>query len=207
MTYTVKEIFYTLQGEGANAGRPAVFCRFSGCNLWSGLDSDRSTAVCQFCDTDFVGGRRYQTAEELAAAIEAQWPTPETSDRFVVVTGGEPALQFDEALKAALHRRGFFIAMESNGTVALDAKPDWLTVSPKSGTQLQLTDGDELKVVIPQDGLDLAALRRLAFGLFYVQPKDEAGRTRENTDAALALCKANPSWRLSIQTHKAVGFP
>jgi 7-carboxy-7-deazaguanine synthase (Cx14CxxC type) len=207
MAYTVKEIFYTLQGEGANAGRPAVFCRFSGCNLWSGLESDRPKAICQFCDTDFVGGRRYQTAEALAAEIEAHWPTPEQRDRFVVVTGGEPALQFDEALKAALHRRGFFIAMESNGTVALSAKPDWLTVSPKSGTHLQLTSGDELKVVMPQAGLDLPALKTLAFRLFYVQPKDEAGRTDENTRAALAFCKANPSWRLSIQTHKTVGFP
>jgi 7-carboxy-7-deazaguanine synthase len=211
MTYSVKEIFLTLQGEGANAGRVAVFCRFTGCNLWSGREADRASAVCRFCDTDFVGtdgtlGGKYASATELAAQIAAQWPQPlGAGARLVVLTGGEPLLQVDEALIAALHAQGFEIAVETNGTLAAPAGLDWICVSPKAGSTLCLTRGDELKVVVPQAGLDMAALAALPFGQHLVQAMDgpDAARNREH---AIALCLADPRWRLSVQTHKLLGI-
>src|SRR5438552_1159338 len=174
MSYAVKEIYYTLQGEGANTGRPAVFCRFTGCNLWTGHEQDRDRAICRFCDTDFVGvgadGGRFADAESLAAAIEARWPADDHSPRFVVCTGGEPLLQLDEPTIEALHRRGFRVAVETNGTQACPAGLDWICVSPKAGAPLVLQSGDELKLVFPQDGADPARYERLAFSHWYLQP-------------------------------------
>ncbi|MEK8047210.1 7-carboxy-7-deazaguanine synthase [Ideonella margarita] len=209
MTYSVKEIFYTLQGEGANAGRAAVFCRFAGCNLWTGREEDRASAVCQFCDTDFVGtdgtlGGKYPTAPELAAMVAAQWPN-ERGARLVVLTGGEPLLQVDDALVQALHAEGFEIAVETNGTVEPPAGIDWLCVSPKAGSTLRVTQGQELKVVIPQDGLDLAALAELPFEHHFVQAMD-GPLARRNAQLATEFCMADPRWRLSVQTHKVLGF-
>jgi len=207
--YAVKEIFYTLQGEGTNAGRPAVFCRFAGCNLWSGREVDRSKADCQFCDTDFVGtdgegGGKFATAGQLAeacaAAAGAAGPT------FVVLTGGEPMLQVDGALIDALHGRGFTVAIETNGTLPVPRAIDWICVSPKAGTDLKQRSGDELKLVYPQAGLDPEALAGLAFTHRYLQPMDGPGGA-ENTQAAIAYCKAHPAWRLSVQTHKLLGIP
>jgi 7-carboxy-7-deazaguanine synthase len=208
--YAVKEIFYTLQGEGANAGRAAVFCRFAGCNLWSGREVDRATAECRFCDTDFVGtdgegGGKHRTADDLAAAVEAAW-LGGRDDRFVVLTGGEPALQVDDALIEALHRHGFTIAIETNGTLPLPAGLDWICVSPKAGTEIRQTRGDELKLVYPQDGLDPESLSALEFPRRYLSPMD-GPRLAENTAAAVAYVKANPRWRLSVQTHKRIGIP
>lgn len=210
MTYSVKEIFYTLQGEGANAGRPAVFCRFSGCNLWSGREIDRDSAVCRFCDTDFVGvdgseGGKFPTAHELADAIAAQWPTKERSRRFVVLTGGEPLLQVDALLTAELHKRGFFIAVETNGTCSAPEGIDWICVSPKSGTKLAVRSGHELKLVYPQSGLDPEQFSSLGFDNFYLQPMDGPDQ-KENTAQAIEYCKANPIWNLSVQTHKLLGI-
>jgi 7-carboxy-7-deazaguanine synthase (Cx14CxxC type) len=210
MSYFVKEIFYTLQGEGANTGAPAVFCRFAGCNLWSGLEEDRTTAVCQFCDTDFVGvdgtfGGKYESAESLANQIEQLWPEAVPDHRFAVVTGGEPLLQVDQALTAALHSRGFCIAIETNGTIGLPADIDWVCVSPKAGTKLVLSNGDELKVVWPQPGLVLAHYERLEFNHFFLQPMDSPQRA-ENVKACIEMCHANPKWRLSLQTHKLLGI-
>ena len=210
MTYSVKEVFYTLQGEGVNAGRPAVFCRFSGCNLWSGLERDRASAVCQFCDTDFVGtdgsgGGKFPSAEALAHHIDGIWPNRALDRKFVVCTGGEPALQLDKDLVDALHELGFQIAIETNGTLPLAPGIDWVCVSPKFGSELVVTQGDELKVVYPQTGLDLEALRRLRFGHFLIQPKDDVDRPR-NEEAAVQFCLSRPEWRLSTQTHKALGF-
>ena len=212
MSYAVKEIFYTLQGEGANAGRPAVFCRFAGCNLWSGREADRASAACTFCDTDFVGtdgvgGGRFSDAETLALAIEAAWPAGRAeSRRFVVCTGGEPLLQLDDALIAALHGRGFAIAVETNGTLPAPAGLDWVCVSPKAGTELTLRAGNELKIVIPQDGLDPASFETFDFDHFLVQPMDGPDLAR-NTEAAWRFCLAHPHWRLSLQTHKILGIP
>lgn len=210
MSYAVKEIFYTLQGEGAQAGRPAVFCRFAGCNLWSGREEDRATAVCRFCDTDFVGtdgtaGGRFGDAEALADAVAAAWPGG--GRPFVVCTGGEPLLQLDAALVEALHKRGFEVAVETNGTVA-PAPPgiDWVCVSPKAGAPLRLTTGDELKVVVPQPGLDLGALERLAFGRFAVQPMAGPDDVTDNTRLAVEICLRRPRWQLSLQTHKLLGI-
>jgi 7-carboxy-7-deazaguanine synthase len=209
MSYAVKEIFYTLQGEGAQAGRAAVFCRFSGCNLWSGREQDRATAVCQFCDTDFVGtdgtrGGRFATADALADAIAAEWPGGGVP--FVVCTGGEPLLQLDDALVAALHVRGFEIAVETNGTIApAPAGIDWVCVSPKAGAVLKLLQGDELKVVVPQPGQDLDGLERLAFQRFSLQAMD-GPNVVENTRLAVELCLRRPRWRLSVQTHKHLGI-
>jgi 7-carboxy-7-deazaguanine synthase len=210
MTYQVKEIFYTLQGEGANAGRPAVFCRFAGCNLWSGREQDRDSAVCRFCDTDFVGtdgpdGGRFAGADMLADAIAARWTGAGAARRLVVFTGGEPLLQLDAALIDAVHVRGFEIAVESNGTIAAPAGIDWLCVSPKAGAPLVQRRGQELKVVVPQPGLSLDELAQLDFDHFFLQPMD--GPAREaNTQWAIAECLRDPRWRLSVQTHKVIGI-
>lgn len=210
MSYAVKEIFYTLQGEGRQAGRPAVFCRFAGCNLWSGREEDRVDAVCQFCDTDFAGmdgtgGGRFLSAPALASAIAAQWPASGRG-RLVVLTGGEPLLQVDEPLIAALHAQEFEIAVETNGTVAPPPGIDWLCVSPKAGAALAVTSGDELKLVFPQPDAAPASFESLAFANFLLQPMD--GPNREaNTQLALQYCLAHPLWRLSLQTHKLLGIP
>jgi 7-carboxy-7-deazaguanine synthase len=214
MAYAVKEIFYTLQGEGAHAGRPAVFCRFSGCNLWSGREEDRATAVCQFCDTDFVGtdgtgGGKFAEARELAAAIASRWPEAHGGRRFVVCTGGEPLLQLDGPLIDALHAEDFEIAIETNGTIEVPAGVDWVCVSPKSGSTLRVTSGDELKVVYPQaDGLgifDPNIFKGLEFRNFFIQPKDGAD-AKESLKAAIQFCLQNPKWHLSLQTHKLIGI-
>ncbi len=210
MSYQVKEIFYTLQGEGANAGRPAVFCRFAGCNLWSGREQDRATAVCQFCDTDFVGtdgtlGGKSASAEALAAKIAAQWPEGDTAHRFVVMTGGEPLLQVDAALVNALHAQDFQIAVETNGTIAAPAGIDWICVSPKAGANWVQREGHELKVVWPQPGLDLAELESSRFTHRFLQPMDSPQRAA-NTQACIELCMQRPAWRLSLQTHKITGI-
>lgn len=210
MSYAVKEIFRTLQGEGAQSGRPAVFCRFSGCNLWSGRERDRSRAQCTFCDTDFVGvngpgGGRFADAETLADAVEAAWGGGR-SRRYVVCTGGEPLLQVDEALVAELHARGFEVAVETNGTVEPPAGLDWICVSPKAGTNVILRSGSELKIVYPQADLDPATLEGWAFDHFFLQPLDSPAR-EESIQTATAYCLANPKWRLSLQTHKLIGIP
>lgn len=206
MTYSVKEVFYTLQGEGVNTGRPAVFCRFSGCNLWTGLERDRSTAVCQFCDTDFVGTNgigsgKFRTAEELAKHIDDTWPHLGKGQKLVVCTGGEPALQLDETLIAALHDRGFEVSIETNGTILLPVGIDWVCVSPKAGTDIVVRQGDELKVVYPQTGLELDRLLELEFKHFFLQPMDGADQQKALAQV-LAYCLDNPEWRLSLQTHK-----
>jgi 7-carboxy-7-deazaguanine synthase (Cx14CxxC type) len=207
--YTVKEIFYTLQGEGANAGRPAVFCRFSGCNLWTGREADRATAVCNFCDTDFVGvgpdGGKFATADALADAVEARWPPSDRTNRFVVCTGGEPLLQLDADAVDALHMRGFAIAVETNGTQEPPPGLDWICVSPKSNAPLVVTRGNELKFVFPQKGIDPARFESLDFEQFFLQPMD--GPTLgENIRAAVNFCLDHPKWRLSLQTHKLLGI-
>jgi 7-carboxy-7-deazaguanine synthase len=212
MTYSVKEIFYTLQGEGANAGRPAVFCRFAGCNLWTGLEKDRATAVCRFCDTDFVGtdgegGGKFATAALLAEAIARRWPASDRSGRrFVVCTGGEPLLQLDDALIRALHAEGFEIAVETNGTQQPPTGIDWICVSPKAGAQLTVSRGNELKLVFPQEGASPEQYETLEFTHFLLQPMDGPDRTR-NSALAVEYCKAHPKWRLSVQTHKMLGIP
>jgi len=213
MSYAVKEVFYTLQGEGAQAGRAAVFCRFAGCNLWSGQEGDRATAVCPFCDTDFVGtdgpgGGRFPTPDALADAVEAAWPAATTGlvRKLVVCTGGEPLLQLDEPLIEALHARGFEVAIETNGTRPVPPGVDWICVSPKAGTDLVVVSGGELKLVFPQPGAEPERFRHLAFDRFYLQPMD--GPDREaNTQLALRYCLAHPGWRLSLQTHKLLGIP
>jgi 7-carboxy-7-deazaguanine synthase (Cx14CxxC type) len=209
MTYAVKEIFLTLQGEGAHAGRAAVFCRFSGCNLWSGREADRADAQCTFCDTDFVGtdgtrGGRYPTADLLADAIAAEWEAGE-AERFVVLTGGEPLLQVDDVLIAALHDRDFTIAVETNGTLEPPPGLDWICVSPKSGTPLKIRAGQELKLVYPQTGAPPEDFVALAFERFSLQPMDGPQRD-ENTARAIAYCLRHPQWRLSVQTHKDLGI-
>jgi 7-carboxy-7-deazaguanine synthase len=211
MTYSVKEIFFTLQGEGANTGRPAVFCRFAGCNLWSGLEKDRATAQCQFCDTDFVGtdgtgGGKFATPAELAEAVRAEWPKGAGGSPLVVCTGGEPFLQLDEVLVMALHSAGFEIAVETNGTVTPPAGIDWLCVSPKAGTDLMITTGDELKLIYPQAGAEPEKYEGLQFRNFFLQPLDDPARA-ENTQKTVDYCMAHPKWRLSLQTHKYLGIP
>jgi 7-carboxy-7-deazaguanine synthase (Cx14CxxC type) len=217
MSYAVKEIFYTLQGEGAQAGRAAVFCRFAGCNLWSGREQDRSTAICQFCDTDFAGvdgsgGGKFASAEALAAAIKEKWPKDEGlvdsghGKRFVVCTGGEPLLQLDASLIDALHACDFEIAVETNGTIAAPPRLDWLCVSPKAGTELAQRSGDELKLVYPQAGAQPMDFETLSFRHFFLQPMDGPSRTK-NTELALRYCLDHPRWRLSLQTHKFLGIP
>lgn len=208
--YAVKEVFVTLQGEGRQAGRAAVFLRFSRCNLWSGREADRATAVCRFCDTDFVGtdgpgGGVFRGAASVAEHVAQVWG-PERAHRFVVCTGGEPALQLDDALVDALHAEGFEIAVETNGTLPLPAGIDWICVSPKAGTDLVVTSGDELKVVWPQEGTDLAALEGLDFDHFLLSPMDGPDLAAA-TAASVAQCLAHPRWRLSLQTHKMLGIP
>jgi 7-carboxy-7-deazaguanine synthase (Cx14CxxC type) len=213
MSYQIKEIFYTLQGEGANAGKPAVFCRFTGCNLWSGREADRASAVCQFCDTDFVGtdgtlGARYDSADALAQQIEKLWPEGELGNRFVVLTGGEPLLQVDDALVAALHARQFKIAVETNGSLLAPEGIDWICVSPKAGAPWLQRSGQELKLVWPQEGLawsEAQAMQDLPFKNHYLQPQDNVLRTK-NTEICIALCLQNPIWNLSLQTHKITGI-
>jgi len=209
MTYAVKEIFYTLQGEGVHTGRAAVFCRFAGCNLWSGREEDRVAAICQFCDTDFIGtdgdgGGKFATPEELAAAVAAKWPPSDRERRFVVCTGGEPLLQVDSALIEALHREGFTIAIETNGTVEVPEGIDWVCVSPKANAKMIVTRGDELKVVYPQE-VDPAVYSGLEFQHWFIQPKD--GPDAANSlRAAIQYCADHPRWRLSLQTHKLIGI-
>jgi 7-carboxy-7-deazaguanine synthase len=227
MTYTVKEIFYTLQGEGAQTGRAAVFCRFSGCNLWSGREEDRSRAVCKFCDTDFVGtgpdGGRFKSAAELADAVNRCWTgggsDPDSNEgvgsradsaqgtdrKYVVCTGGEPLLQVDEKLIAELHQRGFEVAVETNGTRPAPSSLDWICVSPKAGAPLVQTRGNELKLVYPQDNVPPEKFEQLDFRHFFLQPMDGAD-TAANTERAIEYCLRHPRWRLSIQTHKLVGL-
>jgi 7-carboxy-7-deazaguanine synthase len=210
MSYVVKEVFLTLQGEGANTGRAAVFCRFTGCNLWNGHEADRPQAVCRFCDTDFVGtdgtqGGRYPTAAELTDAILAAWKGGK-QDRFVVFTGGEPTLQLDQTLLDAVRARGFTVAIETNGTRRVLSGVDWVCVSPKAGAPLVQTRGDELKVVVPQEGLDPVNFERLDFEHFFVQPCDGPA-VAANTRGAIDFCLAHPRWRLSTQTHKLAGIP
>lgn len=209
MTYSVKEIFYTLQGEGANAGTPAVFCRFAGCNLWSGREQDRAGATCDFCDTDFVGtdgtgGGKFETADALAEAVAREWRSG-GAHRFVVCTGGEPLLQLDAALVDALHARGFRVAIETNGTLEAPAGIDWVCVSPKAGAPLKLGRGDELKLVYPQERARPEDFESLSFEHFFLQPKDGPARDA-NTKSAIDYCMAHPRWRLSLQSHKIVGI-
>jgi len=208
--YVVKEIFATLQGEGVNAGRAAVFCRFARCNLWSGREEHRATAICQFCDTDFVGtdgpgGGVFADAEALAGAVEAAWAGPDRADRFVVCTGGEPLLQLDAAATAALHARGFTVAIETNGTLAVPLGVDWVCVSPKANADLVVRAGDELKLVFPQAGAEPERFEGLDFTHFVLQPMD-GPECAAHTAAAVAHCLAHPWWRLSVQTHKLIGI-
>ncbi|HEX2139816.1 MAG TPA: 7-carboxy-7-deazaguanine synthase [Woeseiaceae bacterium] len=213
MTYTVKEIYYTLQGEGAQTGRPAVFLRFAGCNLWSGREKDRARAICRFCDTDFVGtdgpgGGKFRTAGELAEAVARHWPSPAASGKpYVVCTGGEPLLQLDEAAIAALHARGFEIGVETNGTVRAPAGLDWICVSPKAGAPVVQRTGNELKLVFPQREEEAQPERfeDLDFAHYFLQPLDDAEKDR-HTRAAIEYCLAHPRWKLSVQTHKITGI-
>jgi 7-carboxy-7-deazaguanine synthase (Cx14CxxC type) len=210
MTYSVKEIFLTLQGEGGQAGRAAVFCRFAGCNLWSGREQDRASAVCTFCDTDFVGtdgpgGGKFKTPQRLAEAVEAAWGAG-ASRRLVVCTGGEPLLQLDAQLIEALHARGFEIAVETNGALAAPDGLDWICVSPKADAEVVQRSGQELKLVHPQAGVDPARFEHLDFERFYLQPMD-GPELEANTRAVVAYCLAHPRWRLSVQTHKYLGLP
>jgi 7-carboxy-7-deazaguanine synthase len=210
MTYSVKEIYYTLQGEGAQAGRAAVFCRFAGCNLWSGREADRATATCRFCDTDFVGtdgvgGGKFETAQALAAAVAAKWTGGTGGKPMVVCTGGEPLLQLDEPLIDAFHARGFDVAVETNGTQPAPRGLDWICVSPKADAPLALTSGDELKLVYPQELAMPERFAGLDFKHFILQPMDSPDRAR-HTQEAIAYCMQHPQWRLGIQTHKVVGI-
>jgi 7-carboxy-7-deazaguanine synthase (Cx14CxxC type) len=209
VSYAVKELFYSLQGEGMNAGRPAVFCRFAGCNLWSGREEDRATAICTFCDTDFVGmdgtrGGRFETPDALADTIAGEWG-PSADRRFVVLTGGEPLLQADPPLLDALHERGFTIAVETNGTVEAPDGLDWICVSPKAATELKIRAGQELKLVFPQADAPPERFEHLPFARFSLQPMDGLD-VAANTQKAIAYCLAHPQWQLSLQTHKTTGI-
>ena len=211
MTYSIKEIFYTLQGEGNHAGRPAVFCRFAGCNLWTGREEDRSTAICQFCDTDFVGtdgigGGKFKTAQALASNINSLWPSSYPDSKYVVFTGGEPLLQLDLALIVAMHEVGFEIAIETNGTLPVPEGVDWICVSPKMGSTLVVRKGNEIKVVIPQLGQPMNEYASLDFEHHFVQAMDGPNRD-ENIRRAIAYCKDHPKWKLSVQTHKLLQIP
>lgn len=210
-TYLIKEIYFTLQGEGAQVGRPAVFLRFSGCNLWNGLERNRASALCQFCDTNFIGidgpgGGKFESPEDLAEAVREKWPESTGGVPYVVCTGGEPALQLDEKLVNALHDVGFEIGVETNGTLPLPAGIDWVCVSPKGGTELAQRSGDELKLVYPQPFEMPESFEDLDFRHFSLQPMDGPERER-NTKAAVEYCLSNPKWRLSVQTHKFIGIP
>ncbi len=210
MTYSVKEIYYTLQGEGARTGRAAVFLRFAGCNLWTGLERDRAGAVCKFCDTDFVGtdgvgGGKFTTAQHLARAVAENWPQANRAQPYVVCTGGEPLLQIDDALITALHGAGFEIGIETNGTLLPPVGIDWICMSPKADAELKLMQGNELKLIFPQDGAPPERYADLTFDNFFLQPMDNA-RREENTSAATEYCLAHPQWRLSLQTHKLIGI-
>lgn len=207
MTYTVKELFHTLQGEGMQTGRSAVFLRFAGCNLWSGREQHRATAICRFCDTDFVGGDKYLQAQALAQAVSGCWHASvedNTATPYVVCTGGEPLLQLDEALISALHGEGFLVAVETNGSLQAPTSLDWVCVSPKAGAALRQTRGNELKVVWPQPELNLDTLAQLDFEHFLLQPMDGDPRA---TEACVRWCRAHPRWRLSLQTHKILDIP
>jgi len=214
MAYTVKEIYYTLQGEGAQTGRAAVFCRFTGCNLWTGREKDRARAACTFCDTDFIGtdgpgGGRFDTADALADTLRNHWTKASTCNvvnPYIVFTGGEPALQLDDTLVEACHARGFEVAIETNGTRPLPVGVDWVCVSPKPGPPLVITQGDELKLVYPQAAVTPENVEQLKFSYFYLQPLDGPNRQR-NTEACIHYCQQHPQWRLSLQTHKLVGIP
>jgi 7-carboxy-7-deazaguanine synthase (Cx14CxxC type) len=212
LMYAVKEIYYTLQGEGAQTGRPAVFCRFAGCNLWSGREEDRAEATCRFCDTGFVGtdgpgGGKFPTPESLAGACRERWRGNSGTPAYVVLTGGEPMLQVDEPLIDALHKVGFEIAIETNGTLPVPRTIDWICVSPKAGAPLTQRSGDELKLVYPQDAIDPAQVENLDFSHFLLQPMDEGQKTEANLRAAIDYCLVHPKWRLSLQTHKLLGLP
>ncbi len=211
MTYGIKEIFYTLQGEGNHAGRPAVFCRFAGCNLWTGREEDRSSAICQFCDTDFVGtngigGGKFKTAQALAQNINSLWPVSYPNSKYVVFTGGEPLLQLDLALISAMHEVGFEIAIETNGTLPVPEGVDWICVSPKMGSSLVVHHGNEIKVVIPQLGQPMSEYASLDFEHYFVQAMDGPNQA-ENLRLAISFCKENPKWKLSVQTHKLLQIP
>lgn len=211
MTYSIKEIFYTLQGEGNHAGRPAVFCRFAGCNLWTGREEDRATAICQFCDTDFVGtdgerGGKFKQAAELAATINNLWPQDYAASKYVVFTGGEPLLQLDNELITAMHAVGFEIAIETNGTLPVPEGVDWICVSPKMGAELLVRKGNELKVVIPQLGQNMQAYAALDFQHYFVQAMDGPQQAK-NLKIAVEFCKQHPHWKLSLQTHKLLQIP
>jgi 7-carboxy-7-deazaguanine synthase (Cx14CxxC type) len=213
MPYLIQELFYSLQGEGRNTGRPAVFCRFAGCNLWSGHEKDRATAICRFCDTEFVGtdgpgGGRFATARDLAVAVASLWPAAATMDgpQFVVCTGGEPLLQLDQALVDELHAAGFEIAIETNGTRLPPEGIDWICVSPKARAELVLRSGNELKLIFPQEGAEPERYAGLDFEFFFLQPMDGPDLAL-NTRLAVEFCLAHPQWRLSLQTHKIVGIP
>ncbi len=211
MTYAVKEIFYTLQGEGANTGRPAVFCRFTGCNLWSGHEKDRSTAICRFCDTDFVdtngpGGGKFISAGDIAAAVNRAWQGNGETRKFVVCTGGEPLLQLDEPMVEALHGYGFEIAVETNGTIEPPPNLDWVCVSPKADAELVVAEGNELKLVYPQENADPSRFENLNFTHWFLQPMDGPARD-ENSQKAVDYCLRNPKWKLSVQIHKFLGIP
>ena len=210
MTYTVKEIFYTLQGEGANTGRPAVFCRFAGCNLWSGKESDRDKAICKFCDTDFIWDSavdigKFSSSEYLAQVVADLWPQNGLGVPLVVCTGGEPLLQLDAELINAFHLKGFEVAVETNGTLKAPKGIDWVCVSPKANTTLVITEGEELKLVYPQEGGHPDSYKNYGFDNFYLQPMDGIDR-KKNTQMAIEYCKANPNWRLSVQVHKIIGI-
>jgi len=210
MTYTVKEIFYTLQGEGVNSGRPAVFCRFAGCNLWSGLERDRNTAICRFCDTDFVWsesaeGGKFISPGDLAQMVADKWPNKTEGKPLVVCTGGEPLLQLDSNLICEFHDRGFEVAVETNGTLEVPNGVDWICVSPKANAKLALKGGDEIKLVFPQEGAPPEIYENLAFRNFFLQPMDGLERDN-NTQLAIEYCKSHPKWRLSIQVHKIIGI-
>lgn len=211
MSYAVKEVYYTLQGEGARAGRPAVLLRFAGCNLWSGREQDRASAICTFCDTEFVGtdgpaGGKYVEPEALARVVRDLWPPGVIAGPYVVCTGGEPLLQLDEPLVDALHKEGFEVAVETNGTLPVPPGVEWITVSPKAGANLLLEEGDELKLVYPQEGASPERFERLAFSHFLLQPMDGPALDR-NTRLATQYCEAHPRWRLSLQLHKLLGIP
>jgi 7-carboxy-7-deazaguanine synthase len=213
MSYSVKEIYYTLQGEGANTGRAAVFCRFTGCNLWSGREEDRAIAICQFCDTDFIGtdgpgGGRFSSADDLARAVSAKWRAPKNqlARPLVVCTGGEPLLQLDVDLASAFHKHGFEVAVETNGTRPCPDGVDWICLSPKAGTDLVIRSGQELKLIYPQQGAEPELFEGLDFKHFFLQPMDGPARVA-NTELALKYCLSHPQWRLSLQTHKLIGIP